>query len=164
MRLLKNLRIVGLLIAAFFGSVVVIYVAFLVYINFPNDQVIARNVKVTNEWTELVIDPPVSAHNRDQYVTLRTYGIDFQAAGFDGVHLKNGTVLNPDIELIDVDDTTQSLHPSGADQGHFAVDAVFSPVKDSMGFVKNRRFARLRIRSDVPFDCERLAWVDYNPK
>ena len=137
--------------------------AFLIYFNVPNDRTIAKSLKVSNDWIEVPIEPPLNAQHRDQSVNLRIQDIDFHAGVTNGVKLKDGTVLNPDIDLIDENGTILTLRPSGSVSKYY-VDAVFKPVSETDGFASGRKFTKIRIRSDIPFECQSVYWRDYDPK
>jgi hypothetical protein len=153
------LAITGLVVAA----IVLGFLGLFAWVDW-DDQTIARNVRVTSEWQEIVIDPPVSAHDRDQFIMVSAENIDFHAHNFDGVYRTDGTVLHPEIELVDEQGVTQSLRLGGLGQGHFGVDAEFRASENTDGFRRNRKFVTLRIRSDVQFDCWQIEWADYNPE
>lgn len=148
--------ILGILIIAGFGT-------FIIIINIPNDQTLARNVKVSYDWTEIDARSQFSAHNQVQHLCIRTPGIDWGSQDFNGVKLKDGTVLHPEIEIVDEQGKVQPLLLSGF-VSKFYVDAEYSPVKGTGAFYKGRQFSKIRIRSDIPFDCDVIYWSDYDPE
>src|SRR4051794_2825970 len=151
------LAILVVLIIAFFG-------AFIVFINIPNDQTLAKNIKVTNDWTEIDMKSRFSAHNQVQTLNIRSPGIQFSGpSGFDGVDLKDGRILHPEIELVDNEGKVQPLRLTGF-VTKFYVDAEYRPAKGTDGFRQGRQFSKIRIRSDVTFDCSLIYWRDYNPE
>ena len=74
---MKNAVIVG--IGIIVGLIVVVFFAYLgliVYINWPSDRPIAKDIRVSQEWIEIQIDPPLSPSRRSQSINLRI--TDFQ--------------------------------------------------------------------------------------
>lgn len=137
--------------------------AYFYFVIFGNaDRTLARNLQVTSEWTEIKIDPPVRPSYHYQAIYLRpvNYVIDRYAIGFD-IRLPDGTVVRPEVELYDYSGEVVELHQKGFTMGHEGADyADFSPANK---LPAGRTYAKLRVRSDVPFVCERIEWIDYSP-
>ena len=147
---------IGLLL--FVGSVAYVY-----FIIFGNaDRTIARNLSVTNEWTEVSIDPPVKPSYDHQAIYLRPVGfkVDLAVKGNE-IRLPDGTVVEPEVEVYDENGKAFRMHKSG-----FAMareDYVEFWPEPTWTLPKNRKYSSVRIRSDVPFVCESVSWIDYSP-
>jgi hypothetical protein len=159
---IKNVMLVAMGIFGIVALVVVATVVFVIYANTPNDRTIAKSVDVTQEWTEVAIDPVVTPAKRVQEINLRIkdFREDRNSNTFD-VRLPNGTVISPEIELYDEGGTKFEFHHSGFVMKTYD-DVVFSPGVSALP--ADRRYTRMRIRSSVPFSCDQIYWRDYNPK
>ena len=124
-----------------------------------SDRSIATKVEITQDWTGIPIEPAINAKYRQQYISLEIPNIKWDAK-FDAIYLEDGTTLMPELELVDEHGNVQRLRLSGRVRKN-SVQAVFRPVED---FEKGRNFTMVRIRSDVPFRCNEMMWVDYDPK
>src|SRR4029078_608762 len=90
------------------------YVSFITYINWPNGRTIAKNLKVTQEWSEVNIDPPLTPAQRVQEINLRidNFKDDPTARDFK-IKLSDGTIIEPEVELYDENGTKFVMHHSG---------------------------------------------------
>ena len=151
----------GILVFLFFG-----YIAFIIYINWPKDRTIAKNVLITPDWLEITIDPAVKPVKRAQYINVRIkdFKVDRRARGFD-IKLADGTVVEPDVELYDEFGNKFEFHHSGFVMKTYD-DIAFTPGprKQFMTLPSDRKYTKLRIRGDIPFSCDQIYWLDYNPK
>ena len=167
------------------------YIAFIVYVNWPNDTPLVKDIRVTQEWTEVDISPALRPTKRVQEINLRIHNFktDLRPHSFK-ITLRNGTVIEPEIELYDEYGGKFEMHHSGfvrknyddivfspgrptdnkpesrgsgfmvTDDG----DIVYSPSKEVTKLFSDRTYTKLRIRSDIPFTCNQVYWRDCNPK
>jgi hypothetical protein len=126
------------------------------------DRSLARNLPVTSEWTEVSIDPPVTPAYRQQTINLRpvNFEVDRNAKGFD-IRLPDGRVVAPEVEIYDEKGNMFPLYKTGFAMGRS--DYVVFKNYD-MPFRRDTTYSLLRIRSDMPFVCESIYWIDYDPK
>ena len=96
--------------------------------------------------------------------TFQIADIDWDSKFDGGIHLNDGTVLRLEVELVDEAGTIQPLRLSGFSKQGSTIRADYSPMRDTKGFVEGRKFTQVRIRSDIPFDCMQVVWIDYDPK
>lgn len=136
------------------------YVGLIVYLNWPASP-IAENVLVTNEWTDINVAPGLEARHRSQSLNLRITGFDLGANNsLSEIKLPDGTVARPEIELYDEDGNRLTFRHIGFSRKYFDA-VVFKPVES---MAKDRTYSRIRIRSNVPFTCQEIYWIDYDPK
>jgi len=76
--------------------------------------------------------------------------------------LGDGSRVNPQIELYDSAGDTYELRHSGGVR-KWVDEAVFRSRGDKPD-LRGHEFTKIRIRSDVPFICERISWEDHDPK
>ena len=154
----KRFIISALAILGIGGIAISAYVAVVLVLNFwPTDRTLAKDLPVSADWTEIIDDSGFTAKYRDQSVNLRIPGIDPDSR-FDGIKRSDGSMINVEIELFDESGAVYPLELSGY-VTKFHRDAVFRGQ-----LPKNRRFVKVRVRSDVPFTCSEVYWRDYNPE
>ncbi len=150
-------------IGTVFGVVTLVifgYFALIVYINWPPSP-IAENIRVTREWTDITLSPALKATHKSQSLKLRIANFDLDSnPSVSEIKLQDGIVVRPEIEVYDETGQGQSMLHSGFGRKYFDA-AVFRPTGD---LAADRRYSKIRIRSDVPFTCEGIYWVDYEPK
>lgn len=158
---MKNGVKIGIGIAGFLGALIVGYFALIIYINWPGGVTVAKGLLVAGEWTDVAIDPAVTAAKQVQSINLRIddFRADRDANGSD-IKLPDGTVVEPEIELYDEFANKVDFRHSGFVRKTYD-DVVFSPDSE---LPKDRRFTKLRIRSNVPFSCGEIYWMDHNLK
>jgi hypothetical protein len=165
---MNKIAFAGITVFAALGLLSCGLTGFVLFINFWNgDRTLAKNLTVSNEWAEINIDPPVIPTYREQAIYLRpvNFKVNRDAKSFE-IRLPDGSMVEPEVEMFDVYGNRVQLHHSGFAMGwHDEIE--FTPGSDSkhpMDLPRNRGFMKLRIRSDMPFVCERIYWIDYDPE
>lgn len=139
-----------------FGSVV----AYIFYDASAINQTVATDVSITSEWIELASDSSIKPEKQVQEVVfvIDGYKTDFRDNSFQ-IKLPNGTVVNPEVQIFDENGNAYELMHSGFTNN----DITFTP-KTNGGFLKDRNYSKLRIRSDKPFQVSRIIWRNRNLK
>jgi hypothetical protein len=159
--------IVILLFLLFCGLLVAGFYAFFMYSlnNKYRKQTIVEDIQVTSEWIEITPDEPLETTKLVQNVQLLIEGYehDILKDDFGNIQLKNGTYINPEVEIVGENRKTYQLR-----DGQRSGDLIgFSPNKEIHGtssFPMNIKYKSIRIRSDKPFICKKVIWNDYNLK
>jgi hypothetical protein len=158
-KLLLVIGAAGLLLAIALAVIVSssIYRLFFPYL----DQDVTGQILISSEWTEIVPKKPFSVERQIQMIVLDLdKSINLQKDGW-GIVLADGSVVTPEVELIDQEGNTYPLDvPS----------AWFSPstgVKYREFSSKNelpsgKIFRAVRVRSEKPVRCNRVFWRCYN--
>jgi hypothetical protein len=160
---MKNALIIG---GGIFAGLVILvfltYIGIIVYINWPSDRPIAKDVRVSQEWIEIQIDPPLKPSHRSQSVNLRIaeFQHDHNSNSSFDIRLPDGSVIAPEIELYEEDGNRFAMRHGGFSSKIYE-DIVFRLSHD---LPADRSFTKVRIRSEVPFACEQIYWRDYDPK
>jgi|CXWL01.1.fsa_nt_gi hypothetical protein len=130
------------------------YSAVIYYINIPTEIILAKNVDVASEWMETNIKPATGAEHRSQSIGLTIASVEW-GAKFDGViHLEDGTLVGPELELIDGSGLVQPLTLSGFTQ-KYGIVANYRAAENTLGFAKDRKFVKHRIKKCIAvFDHE----------
>lgn len=159
---MRKAVIVGLGIIG--GAVIFIFLAytgFVIYINWPGDRLLAKNVRISQEWTEITVAPSLSTSHRSQSIRLRiaNFESDSNSNSF-AIRLPDGSVIAPEIELYDEAGNRFELRHSGFSSKYYEA-VVFSPAAK---LPTDREYTKLKIRSAVAFTCDEINWLDYDPK
>ena len=73
-------------------------------------------------------------------------------------------MVEPEVEIYDEQGNMFQLHKTGFAMGRNDYVEFWPGAKnDFTPLPRNRTYKSLRIRSNVPFVCERINWIDYNP-
>jgi len=121
------------------------------------DRTIKGPTTLTPEWTEIVVTPPLQPERDEHDIVLyleEPFGRDLQAKG---VRLPDGSVITPDIQLIDSDGKTYDL----TYVGHRGPQLVRFTLR---GRLDNREYQKVRIRSEKPVKCKEIIWSNWNWK
>jgi hypothetical protein len=146
--------------ACIVACLVIGYISLIVYLNWP-DRPIAENISVTPEWSELHLEQPLTFKYRSQTLKLRIKDFELdRRSNIKEITLPDGRLIHPDIEIVDDGGNAVTMDHAGYTLKYF--DGVDFRPSDSVQ--PSRNYKVIRIRSDVPFYCEGLYWVDYNPK
>ena len=85
----------------------------IIYINTPSDIILGNDIDVSDDWTEIAVKPAITAEHRHQSISLTIPSIDWDSKLDGMIHLQDGTMLKPELELIDKNGSVQPLTLSG---------------------------------------------------
>jgi hypothetical protein len=139
-------------------------------------QEISGPIRIDSEWKEIVPSTPLKSIKTIQYVSLRMPESVWRNADWDESDPKRQTLKYGDgqrgkIEAILFDDKGESYElqingkGGGFDLGR-KVPARNPDVAPSNKpvFPTDRLYTKLKIRSDIPLNLEKIEWSGYNPK
>ena len=125
-------------------------------------QVLAIDREIGPDWIELVPNSPLSDSRMVAELVLIV--ADFKLDPSERLpsgqfRLPNGQVAQPQIEAVDESGNIVAIRHSG-----FTMSG-----RDSIRFIpepelKNAKLVKIRLRSDVPFRCEKIVWSNRNMK
>ena len=116
---MKRILIAGAVITGIVLLFLLGLAGYFYFVIFGNaDRTLGRNLSVTNEWTEINIDPPVKPAYRHQAIYLRpvNFKVDRNVRGFE-IRLPDGTVVEPEVDLYDEQGNMFQLHKTGFAMG-----------------------------------------------
>lgn len=160
------LGLIGLFAVAYFAVPVFVDKAFEKAMNsMHKKQIVAENVQITNEWTEINSEKPLEPTNSIQAVQLLINGYEREVGSpdFGNITLTDGTKISPEVEIVDENGKSYQLK-DGHRVGDFVGFSVDDKIHGSSKFPKNVSYKTIRIRSDKPFSCEKIIWYDYDLK
>jgi hypothetical protein len=102
--------------------------------------VIAEDIVITSQWSEIKLRRPLSASQRTQFISL---------------DLKQAAI--PEIQLVDQYGSTYDLHAGKVTNSGNSVVVPFDLNKAS-NLSKDKTYAAVRIRSDARVQCNRIVW------
>ena len=131
-------------------------------------QPLAQDVRVTSEWQRVEIQPPLKIKKQVQSISLRINGFESKTSDdYQKIILSNGTILNPEVILIDENnktylfkDSSRSYNRGKTQEAQFAIDRKLNGI-DSLP--KDVKYTAIMIRSDKFFKCD-LIWIDNDLK
>ena len=146
--------------AAICGALLLIFVGALIYkfATLDSEEVVSGPVTISAQWTEFIPQRPLQPSKQTQEIVLDvdpSEGLVEDNLHLDRMQLANGTVLHPQIQLLDshgnVFDAEVSRYP------------VPSRYKNGLsGHVPNLpqdgAFTKVRVRSDSPVRLSRIVW------
>jgi len=139
-----------------FGGVI----AYIFYNAKTAEQIVATNVAVSSEWFEITPDSAMKPKKQVQEVVfvIDGYKSDFSDKTFQ-IKLPDGTIVNPDVQILDEFGNVYELKHSG-----FLNNDINYTPKNSLGFLEDRNYSKIRIRSDKPFQISKVIWRNANLK
>lgn len=162
----KILVAIGILISAIFLFGISLYAFFWfsvlqMYITKP----IAKDVEVNSEWQKIEIKSPLQIKKQVQKISLKIDGYESKTTDnfFQPIRLKDGTILNPQIILVDennkeyyLKDCCRTYKGSTTDSAEFSIDQKIARIED---LPKDVKYKAVMIKSDIPFKCD-ITWID----
>lgn len=151
----KILRAASLLVLGIF----VCLISSVIYDLHDVNRVIGENVAVSHEWLELTPPFPLRPWKQNQYITLDVEGAKrsvnpdgssgYEIKDWSKIELLDGTLITPEIQLVDEYGESFSLRHSMDDY----LGEGFSTSLPS-----DRVYRTVRIRSDKPMNCKKIIW------
>jgi hypothetical protein len=125
------------------------------------DQELSGKVTISSEWKEFVPKKPLRAERQIQMVVLDLdKSFKFQDNDW-GLILPDGSVVTPEVELVDQDGKTYPLaEPSEWFSPSSGVKYREFSAKNELP--KDKVFRAVRIRCEKPVLCNRIFWRCYN--
>jgi hypothetical protein len=146
--------LLGISVYAFFW-----YSVLKMYITTP----IAKNVEVNSEWRKIEIKSPLQIKKQVQKISLSLDGYKHNVdSDFEVIKLPDGTVLRPEIRIIDENNKEYPLKGCcrTGDSVEFALDKQVISIES---LPRNVKYKAVLIRSDKPFKCD-ITWIDNDMK
>ena len=109
------------------------------------DRVIAEDIVLTSQWSEIKLHRPLRASQRPQFISL------------DVKKDRHEAVALPEIQLIDEYGSAYDLHTGKVTDSGNSIVIPYDLNKDS-SFTKDKTFALVRIRSDARVQCNKIIW------
>jgi hypothetical protein len=147
------------LLASLVLGVVVCLIAYVIYDMNDVNRVIGENVAISHEWLEITPAVPLRPSKQNQYITLDIEGAKrsvnsdgstgYEIKDWSKVELLDGTLITPEIQLVDEYGESYSLRASMDDYAGKGFTARLP---------SDRVYRVVRIRSDKPMNCKKIIW------
>lgn len=121
------------------------------------DRTIKGPTTLNSEWLEIAVSPPLRPERDEHDIVLyleEPFGRDLQAKG---VRLPDGSVITPEIQVIDLEGKAYDLRFVGM-RGPQLIRFTLR------GQLDGRQYAKVRIRSEKPIRCKEIFWSNWNWK
>jgi len=124
------------------------------------DQDLAGQIVISSEWTEIVPKKPFQVDRQIQMIVLDLdKSINLQRDGF-GLILPDGSVVTPEVELIDLEG---KAYPLDSPSEHLGDNGFkYRQFSSRNRLPDGKIFRSVRIRADKPVRCNRVFWRCYN--
>lgn len=127
------------------------------------DVEVCGPLTVTSEWVEITPQAPLDASRQVQYLYLHTVEPFVPDYPSWGIRFPDGSVVVPQVELIDRQGTAHPLKASSFS----LLDRSRTDLISGIGFrgpalVRTAPYQRVRIRSDRNLKLSRIIWRNYN--
>lgn len=118
------------------------------------NRTIKGETTLTPEWTEITVETPLKPERDVQAVLL--YLEDPYIGEFEGkgVRLPDGSLVKPEVQLVDVVGNTYTLKY----YGFFGRKLIIYTLRDQLA---GRDYRAVRVRSDKPIRCKEIIWRCY---
>ena len=106
------------------------------------DRVIAEDIVITSQWSEIKLRRPLSASQRTHFISL---------------DLKQAVI--PEIQLVDQEGYAYDLHAGKVTNSGNSVVIPFD-LNKTFSVSKDKTYGVVRIRSDARVQCNKIVWHD----
>jgi hypothetical protein len=121
------------------------------------DRTIKGPTTLSSEWMEISVDPPLKPDREEHDIVLyleEPFGRDLETKG---VRLPDGSVITPEIQLIDQDGKSYDLKYYGK-RGPQLIEFTLR------GQLDGKVYPKVRVRSEKPITCKAILWSNWNWK
>ncbi len=165
------LLIIGLVLGLMIIGIAAIYAARHLRAPMYVDREIVRDTSVTADGTEITPESSMKISRRHQSVAIKIDGayISIGAEDDKDFFLSDGTKVSPEVEISDTEGNWYPLKGGSYLLGDGKGDGTEFRHIHLAGFrsselPKDKQFRSVRIRSEIPFTCEKVIWRNYNLK
>jgi len=127
----------------------------------PNftDRNIAGETAITSAWLEIKADPGLMVSSKMPLVILELEGDYAPDFGLQKLRYPDGTLGAPDVQLIDDQGNVFPLHFLMVHhRDRSGSNAMGGAGFGSLDLPRDRKFGKLRIRSEKPMKCYKIIW------
>lgn len=118
-----------------------------------NDQKVAGATSITNDWVEVAPDKPLKPEGDDQEVVLSLEEpFLHEHLGPDGVRTPDGSIVQPEVQLVDTEGRSIDLKFVGA-RGR---QLIRFTLREQL---KGREYRSIRLRADKEIRCKAVYWT-----
>jgi hypothetical protein len=121
------------------------------------ERVFHGPLTVSAEWAVVSAEPPLRREREKQLLVIGLAEPYFSGLSDWGVRVPDGTLVMPQVELIEGDGKAHALSFAGS----FGRQ---KPFYESNDLPTGAEFVKVRIRCDSKVELNLLAWTTYNPK
>ncbi|HZS46800.1 MAG TPA: hypothetical protein VFC63_17135 [Blastocatellia bacterium] len=119
---------------------------------------LATNLAVSSEWIEIIPQKPLTAEKDRNDIILSIEGYLHNIhEPFHPIKMPDGTVVNPEIQIVDQDGIVYPLKFSLRIGSSLGFGGVPSAKWDKS--VRNRVYVKVRIRCDEPITLSKVFWA-----
>ena len=124
---------------------------------------IADTIQIKEDWSEITMQPPVTATTKIQYVGLKLDNVKgWKNDSHETLQLNNGDELKIEIELVDEKGNITSLFPNGI--GEFIEFGKRTKNKENLEdayFQTGTNFYKIRLRSSKQILVNEIVWGEF---
>jgi hypothetical protein len=133
-----------------------------------DSEIVGENILITSDWTEILPQQPLKIKKRFQRISMRILCEQNLDQEENIWFLEDGTVINPQVEIVDEFGNTYELE--GGQAGVIPKNSEII-VASSLGFScksgglpENRTYTKIRVRNNQTFLCPKIIWLNYEMK
>jgi hypothetical protein len=115
------------------------------------DRTIKKDTTLTPEWADITLEKPLRPERDAQAVILylaEPYEADLE---LDGVRMPDGSLIKPEVQLVDTAGNTYSLKYWGL----FGRKQIIFTLRDQL---MGREYRTVRVRSEKTISCKEIYW------
>ena len=122
------------------------------------DQELAGPTITSTQWLEITPKSPLKVTRQRYLVTLDLDKSISTERNGAGLILPDGSIVRPQVELVSEDGMTYELNQP----------SLFTSATETLAYFtgealpKDKKYVRVRIRTDKPMRCKRIFWRNYN--
>jgi hypothetical protein len=129
----------------------------------PTDKEIYGAVTLTNQWLEIKLKEPIKPEREiTEIVIWFADSANYLVVLPEGkLKLPDGSLVFPEGQIVDSEGKVYELTDSGISNKSVALGGFIPDTRLSLP--KGKLYTKVRLRSDKPLECKRIAWHSYNP-
>jgi hypothetical protein len=157
MKTMNLMKVLIWILVAAVSAILLLYIGFYVYLFFAlrSARKVAKHLNISADWIELTPQPPLKAEKRSQYLQILVDGYKRDDKDRNWIRLPDGTIVTPEVEILDEYGKVYNLHPSSLVSSGVGFTGNFAPRSS---FPQDRSYTKVRIRSDEPFEASKIIW------
>ena len=157
----KKVMIIGLIVAVIIISLGGLITKRVFFSHYIQDIVLTNNIVITSEWQEIGTPDLLRVEKDNQYISLLLEPPFEDDTPARGIKTPEGTIINPDIRLVDDEGKEYPLRFGGA-RGSKAKNFVNYRYEPALP--ADKTYTKVLIRSTYTIPLKQILWSGYDTK
>lgn len=144
------------------GASATIFVLYKIFVGPQKDVALASNFAIGTDTSTIPVEGIVITDRDKQFISI-VLKDGFYPVIKQGIRTPTGEIIHVEVSLVAEDGTVYPLHfASAVYPAAWGTPVAEFDYQGAYTWPRGQRFARVELKSDIPFEVKRIYWSGYN--